>query len=95
MAATETYQQLTALQPGVIPLENGVPIVQQEGGASPVVDLTDAPYVTPPNSPGHPRTQGSPTHAAGGYPQAPLVPLPEGVTFPGEWCASLLVLQFE
>ena len=69
------------MQPGVLFLDGSIPIVQQAGGASPVVD--EGQQISLVRPPGLPKSRDLPTTITGNFPAASLVPLPPGVTIQG------------
>lgn len=63
-------------------LDNGHPIVQQEGGASPIVAF-HPPFIPFLTEPGFPKSQGTPTAIDTQFSQSPVIVLPAGKTCPG------------
>ena len=78
---------IVLLQPGVIVLPNGTVIVQQTGGAAPIVQALVGAVVQPLQGDGSVVNLQSPTTLGGGFPQSPPasgVPATPGVPQAGE-----------
>lgn len=81
-----------SLQPGVLVVQQGTVIVQQAGGASPIVQNPRSPVVQPVNAPPAARVvQQSPTvvQPNPSYPQSPTSPSPRPPSNPPQTPATL------
>ena len=58
--------------------------MQQAGGASPLIDQQNGPFVLQHSGPGWAKSQDTPTALGDIYSQSPRVQLPPGVTLPGK-----------